>query len=320
MRLVRLPSGPLSRLLGTIAIALAIVGMASPAIADRATRGAAAAKLAALVPADDARRAVVLGPSGEVYEPDGKGAWVHRLPSWTADPVVTAGRAGPTIVACGDGVVYRLAGNGWSAIRLAQHGKAIISPGRRSLAAVGRQLFALDPLSRGEPAKLALAPSPIIAIGAGTKAAVVATETGVLKLVGHALVALPGAPRHPRLISDRWAIVDRGAFDLATAKLTAWPGGLAIGAAATTTDDALVAIGATRAGLELVTLRAGALVREPLGASGTAVGVVVDRTGRAVVALADGRIALRTPAGWTLTEVTDEAPAAHPGAGPAASP
>jgi len=302
-----------------LAIALAIVGLARPAVADRAAHGAVA-KLAALVPADDARRAVVLGPSGEVYEPDGKGAWVHRRASWTADPVVTAGRAGAAIVACGDGVVYQLAGNGWSAIRLVQHGKAIISPGRRALAAVGRQLFALDPVGRGEPAKLALAPSPILAIGAGAKAAVVATEAGVLKLVGRALVALPGVPRHPRLISDRWAIVDRGAFDLAAGKLTAWPAGLAITAAATAADEALVAIGATRAGLELVTLRGGVVVRDPLGASGTAVGVAVDRAGRAVVALADGRIALRTPAGWTLTEVTDEAPVEHPGAGPAASP
>jgi len=273
-----------------------------------------------MAPADDARRSVAIGPSGEVYEPDGKGAWVHRLPGWTADPVVAAGRAGASVLAYGDGVVYRLAANGWSALRLVQRGKAIMNPGRRSLAAVGRQLFALDPLTLGEPGKLAVAPSSIVAIGAGAKAVVIATETGVFRLDGGKLTALPAAPRRPRLVSDRWAIVDRGAVDLTTNKLTAWPGGLAIGVAATTADDALVAIGAGRAGLELVTLRAGKLARDPLGLSGTAVGVVVDRAGRAAVALSDGRIAVRDPSGWTTTEVTDEVPAEHPGSPPAASP
>jgi hypothetical protein len=51
----------------------------------------------------------------------------------------------------------------------------------------------------------------------------------------------------------------------------------------------------------------------------TPVGVVVDRAGRALVALSDGRIALREPSGWSTTEVTDEAPTEHPGPPPATS-
>jgi hypothetical protein len=268
----------------------------------------------------------MIGVSGEVYEPDGKGAWVHRLPSSTADALVAARRAGGTIVALGQGVVYRLAANGWSSIRLVQHGKAILSAGARSLAAVGRQVFALDQLSQGEPTKLAVAPADIIAIGAGATSIVIATETGVYQLDGAAgaspgakLVALKAAPRRMRIVSERWAIVDRGALDLTSAVVTSWPSGLAIGVAAVAPDDALVAVGATRSGLELVTLRRGKLAREPLGISGTAVGVVVDRTGRAVVALSDGRIALRGAAGWTTTEVSDAVPAEHPGAPPATS-
>jgi hypothetical protein len=96
----------------------------------------------------------------------------------------------------------------------------------------------------------------------------------------------------------------------------AWPGDLAIGVAATAPDDALVAIGASRAGLELVTLRSGKLARDPLGVAGTAVGVVVDRAGRAVVALSDGRIALRDK-GWTTTQLQDEPAPDRPGAAPA---
>jgi hypothetical protein len=324
------------------AVAAAIAALvASPAHADQASPASpasppvpsaaapAAIQLAAVAPADDARRAIVIGRGGEVYEPDGKGRWVHRLASATAEPIVAAGLAGGAVVALGDGVIYRLAANGWSAIRLVQHGKAILSGGTRSLAAVGRQLFALDPLGRGEPTRLAQAPAAIIAIGAGsgTGGAVVATEAGMFRLTGARLVALRAAPGRARLVSDRWAIVDRGAVDLTTGKLTAWPAGLTIGAAAAGPGDALVAIGTTRAGLELVTLAAGKLARDPLGITGTAVGVVVDRAGRAVVALSDGRIAVRDRTGWTTTAVTEavtraatDAPgAAHAGPGPATS-
>jgi hypothetical protein len=325
-------------------VALVAAGIASrapavadrvPAVADRARAPAAApSRIAALAPADDARKVVVIGVGGEVYEPDGKGAWVHELPCSTAAPLVAAGRAGGAggaggasgaggaIVALGDGVIYRLAGNGWSAIRLVQHGKAVLGAGVRSLAAVGRQLFALDQLTRGEPTRIALAPANIVAIGAGARAIVIATEAGLFRLAtaGAArLVALHTVDPHVRIVSDRWAVGDHGAVDLTTAKLTGWPGGLAIGVAAAGPDEALVAIGAGRAGLELVTLRAGKLARDPLGVTGTAVGVVVDRAGRAVVALSDGRIAVRDKAGWTTTEVIDAAPSGHPGAAPATS-
>jgi hypothetical protein len=276
-------------------------------------------QLAAVVAADDVRRAIVIGRGGEVYEPDGKGAWLHRLSSSTADPVIAAGRAGDSVFALGEGVIYRLAANGWSAIRLVQHGKAILGSGERPVAAVGRQLFALDLLTRGEPTQLARAPAAIAAIGASARAIMVATETGVFRLTGGRLVAIKAAPARPRLVGDRWALVDRGAVDLTTGRLTAWPAGLAIGPAATGPGDALVAVGGGTAGLELVTLGAGKLARDPLGVTGTAVGVAVDRAGRAVVALTDGRIALRDRAGWTTTVVADDLPALHPGAAPATS-
>ena len=303
-----------------VALALCVVARAHARPDDHAGHAAPAAiQLAAVAPADDARRAIVIGRGGEVYEPDGKGAWVHRLPSSTADPVIAAGRAGDSVVALGEGVIYRLAANGWSALRLVQHGKAILGSGERSVAAVGRQLFALAPLPRGEPTLLAQAPAAIVAIGASARGIVVATETGVFRLTGGRLAAIKAAPPRPRLVGDRWAIVDRGAVDLTTARLTAWPADLAIGPAATGPGDALVAVVAGKAGLELVTLGAGKLARDPLGITGTAVGVVVDRAGRAMVALSDGQIAVRDKAGWTTTVVADAPPAEHPGAAPATS-
>jgi hypothetical protein len=60
-------------------------------------------------------------------------------------------------------------------------------------------------------------------------------------------------------------------------------------------------------------------VRDPLGITGSAVGVVVDRAGRAAVALIDGRIALRDKAGWTIIQVTEETPPERPGPPPAPS-
>lgn len=297
---------------------------------------AAPATLVALVPGsggatDDARKAIAIGPGGDVYEPDGKGAWVHRAPVATADPLTAAGRAGDAVVALGDGVVYRLADNGWSAMRLVQHGKAVLGTGPRALAAVGRQVFALDAMTAGEPTKLVTAPGNVVALAAG-KAAIVVTDAAAFRVelappapAGKParpakLVAVTGVPRGVRWVSDRWVIVDRGALEMPAARLTRWPGGLAIGVAAVAADDALVAVATTHAGLELVTVRAGAATHEPItgvAAGAAAVGVVVDRAGRAAVALADGRIAVRDKAAWTIAQVTDEAPAAHPGAGPA---
>jgi len=305
---------------GALVIAVAACAAAAPASA----RGDAgpmpvAASIAALAPADDARRAVLIGRDGEVYEPDGKGAWIHRLPSSTAEPIVAAGRVGGAVVAVGHGVIYRLAANGWSAIRLVQHGKAVLGEGARALAAVGRQLFALDPLTRGEPTRLVQAPANILSIGAGPTAIAVATEAGMFRVAGGKLIALKPALPHPRLLSDRWALVDHGAVDLTTGKLTPWPAGLAISAAAVAPGDTLVAVGAGTAGLELVTLGAGKLAREPLRLTGTAVGVIADRAGRAVVALSDGRIAVRDRTGWTVTRVTDAPAGDHPGSAPAIS-
>jgi hypothetical protein len=328
-----------------VAACLAIAARAASPV--RAEPAAGGVRLAALAPADDARRAIAIGAGGEVFEPDGKGAWVHRRAIATADRLTAAGRAAPggAVVAIGDGVVYRLASNGWSAIRLVQRGKAILGSGARSLAAVGRQLFALDTLTRGEPTKLALAPAGIVAIGSGARGTVITTDAGAWRFDGKNLVALQ-APTRMRLVSDRWAIVDRGALDLSTVpaivpattiatpkaakaasrpaskappSITPWPGGLAVGVASVAPDGALIAIGAGRTGLELLTVRGGKLARDPLGITGNAVGVVVDRAGRAAVALLDGRIALRDKAGWTTTEVTEEAPGERPGPPPAPS-
>ena len=292
---------------------------------------ARAGELAALAPpsGDDARKAVAIGPSGEVYEPDGKGAWVRRQRITTADKLAVAGRAGGAIVAGGDGVVYRLAANGWTALRLAQTGKAVLSSGA-AVAAVGRQLYALDKSNGGELVKLALAPATVLAIGAGKQLAI-ATERGLFRVAGTKLTKIPGAPRRvDALVGDAWALLDHGALELATKKVTRWPAGLSISVAVTGPTNSLVAVGTSRGKLELVTLRAGKLEREPIAVSpaAKAVGVAVDKMGRAVVALRDGRLVVRqavaggaaAPGNWTVSTVSESLPPAHPGSPPAKGP
>ena len=296
---------------------------------------AAALQLAALAPApspaDDARRAVAIGPSGEVYEPDGKGAWVRRQRLTTATSISLAARAGGAVLALGDGVVYRLAPNGWSALRLAQKDKAKLSAGWSAVAAVGRQLLALDRMAGGEPAKLGAAAGEVLLLGSG-KSVVVATDRGLFRLTGAKLAPL-AAPRRARmLVGDQWAIVDGGAVDLRTGRITAWPAGAAVDLAAAAPDDGLIAVARAAGKLELLSVRAGKLERAPievaavapapapaLVASLTPIGVAADRAGRAVVAFRDGRIAVRDGATWTTVAVTEQLPPAHPGAPPAPS-
>lgn len=286
---------------------------------------AAAPALVALAPADDARKAIAIGPAGQVYEPDGKGAWIRKSAVTTADRIALVGRASGAVVALGEGVVYRLAPNGWSAFRLAQKGKAVMSGGSRTVAAVGRQVFALDRVAGGEPVKLALSPVPILAIGSGPKAIVIATEKGLMRSEGGPFTPIK-AKKLPRrvdkLVSDRWALVDRGPVDLKTGLTIPWPAGVNVVIAAPGPDDGLVAVSSTRTGLELVTVKGKKITREPIAGTGSAaaVGVVVDKFGHAVIALRDGRLAVRDKGTWMVGSITEALPAPKPGVGPANSP
>jgi hypothetical protein len=303
-------------------LVLAIAALYATPAAAQGSPQPAGVQIAALAPAptptDDARRAVAIGPAGEVYEPDGKGAWVRRQRMTTAGKISSAARAGGGIVAFGEGVVYRLALNGWSAIRLAQREKAKLAVGWTAVAAVGRQVLALDRLAGGEPAKLGTAAGEILMVGSGT-ATVVATDRGLFRIDGAKVVPIPAPKRAKLLVGDRWAVVDGGAVDLRSGKTTAWPAGAAIEVVDVGPEERLVAVARTGGKLELVVVRAGKLERVPVDATGTPVGVAVDRGGRAVVAFNDGRLAVRDGAVWTTVTVREELPTPRPGPPPAAS-
>jgi len=306
-----------------------VLGAATTSHAERDAPGLPGLQLAGLAPApgDDARTSIALGPAGQVFEPDGAGGWLRKQPITTSDRLSVIGRAGGQIVALGDGVAFRLAPNGWTAIRIIMKGKVVISAGPRSVAAIGRQLYALDRAAFGEPTKLALAPSAVLAIGSGTKGTVIAIDRGLFRVEGSRMTAIKRVPRRvDQLVSDRWALVSNGAVDLKSGVTTPWPSGLTIATAASGPNEGLVAVGVTTTGgarrLELVTLVGKKLVREPLpdGVTGSAVGVALDSSGRAVIALRDGRLAVRERGAWNVVSVREALPASQAGAPPATSP
>ena len=306
------------------AFAVALLGSTQAARADRTPPGPPNLQLAALAPppGDDARKAVALGPIGQVFEPDGSGGWVRDRAISIADRISITGRAGGQVVALGDGVMFRLAPNGWTAIRIIAKGTAVMSSGPRAVAAIGRQLYAIDRAAAGEPTKLALAPSPVLAIGAGTSI-VIALDRGLFRVEGARVTAIKRVPRRvERLVSDRWALLERAALDLRSARSTPWPEGVKIATAASGPKDSLIAVGSSRGALELITLTGTKLVRDPLPAeiTGSPVGVASDSSGHAVIAMRDGRLAVRDRGVWTVVTIREALPASHAGAPPATSP
>ena len=44
--------------------------------------------LVAIAPARDARQAIAIGPAGQIYEPDGKGAWIRTKAGGVSPPAL----------------------------------------------------------------------------------------------------------------------------------------------------------------------------------------------------------------------------------------
>ncbi|CAN5405798.1 hypothetical protein BH11MYX1_BH11MYX1_20810 [soil metagenome] len=274
----------------------------------------------------DVRDTVLLGPNGQVYEPDGNGAWIRHHTGGIADDVVRASRAGGrVIVGVESGPPYAYApgktGDGaWHMVVLGLHAKAIVGHGPRATAAFGRQVFGLE---TGTPVRLTDAPAPVLTLAASRKSVVIVTDQGLARLVGQRWKSIAIAPAQvTALLDDRWALVDRGLLDLRAGKVTAWPTGFRPSAVFAVDNDLVVAAGTQGANLVLVTLKAGKLDHELIGVRlATVVALAADRAGRVVVAARDGQLAVRDKQdAWTATAVRDELPAGRPGSPPAVQP
>jgi hypothetical protein len=308
--------------------------------------------IAALAPGpkgSDAREAVALGPHGEAYEPDGKGAWVRRHAGGLAGDVVRATRAGDFVIAGTDGgppFAFRggkVAAHGegdaigaWNMIVLGLHAKAIVGRGPRATAAFGKLVFGLE---TGKPVQLAEAPGVVTALAASDKAVVIETDKGLARLEVKGAAAkwkpIANAPANVlALLDDRWALVDRGLLDLRTQRVTPWPAGFRVASAVAVDNGLVIAAGLRGATTELVTVKGAAVTREPIAPAVSAapnaarfgtgvaaiVSVVADKAGRVVVAAKDGQLAVRDKGGaWTRGEVTSAFPADRAGSPPAQS-
>jgi hypothetical protein len=271
-----------------------------------ALSGTAAADdaLVALVPGKPGARhhatPLAIGPHGEVYAPDAAGHWIRTEPVSTATAITGAVRGDDAVYAGGDGTVYRLADNGWTAVRVVQHGAAILARGAggHPIAAVDKQLLSLDTLAAGEPVKLAVAAEPITAAAFGAAGPVIATAAGLAQLRGKRFTPIR-APHGAVLVSDRWAVAHDGAIALATGTVTPWPDGFELEIAAAIPGGGLVVVGMRADGPPprtrvIAELRGRRWKLVPLAADDAAarhpVGVTIDAAGRFVVAFANGDV------------------------------
>jgi hypothetical protein len=282
-------------------------------------------RIAAVAPAADARQAMVIGPLGQLYEPDGHGAWTRTHAGGTSSEIVTA-TAGATVIAgARDAPPYKLVAGAWSVVVLGLKAKAIVGAGPRATAASGRHVFTLDAAA---PLEQPLAPAEVTAIAASATGIAIATAAGLFRLEGRAWKPIANAPAGAALLTERWARAGDAVFDLRAGRPVT-PGDLHVVAAAVLADGALLAVGTTTAGanLRLLSLRGGKASREdtPLDRVAPVVAIVGDHAGRVVVAVRDGRLAIRepgagaNPATWSVTEVREAPPTPRQGPGPAIS-
>ena len=302
-------------LVGVVIVAAARAAGAAPAIA-------------AIAAASHARGAMIVGPSGQVYDPDGRGSWVRHRAGGVGDAVGVAVIAGDTVIAgaadasASHGPPFQWQGGAWHVIPLALRAHAVVGRGTRAAAAVNRAVWTLD----GVPKQLADAPAAVTMVGASAAGIAVATARGVFRLDGKQWTVVDHAPAVVALLDDRWAQTAGGVFDLRAGKPIAWPSGFpAAAAVAVDRDGDVVAAGVDGRGVAVVVVANGhaTLDRMPdsavSGPIGTVVGVATDRDGVVVVAVADGRVAIRDGGRWSATAVRDELPAPRAGAPPATS-
>lgn len=295
-----------------------VAGLASEAAADDRLAAVAAS------PADDARRAVLVGPGGQVYEPDGKGAWARTHAGGTGDAITTAVPAGGGMLIAGvaDGAnahapPYRWSAGQWSARHLVLKTRAVVARGSRPVAAAGKQVWTLD---RGVEAKLPDAPGAVSEIGAGEQGIAIVTDKGAFRLDGKSWRALADVPRGAELASERWAWSTAGATDLKSGKTLPWPTRVTVTTAAPAPGDSLVAAGVAASMVDVVVVKGGKLDHDSTPAPGpdaVVAGVTMDGAGRIVVALRDGHVLVREGGTWVTTEVRDAVPAPMTGSPPA---
>ena len=285
--------------------------------------------------ADDVRAAVLIGPTGEVYQPGAPGTWTRRSGGGVAADVVGASAGlGELFVAGASTPLYRRRDGVWQAMRLGQRGAIVLGAGPLPAVAVGRHVFVQ---TRTGWTRVGQAPLPVTALWAAPERDVVVAAGGVLwRLRGGSWQRLV-KPAAPSAIvgtgawasgvggTGPWALAGASAYDLARGRaVTArTPGAIA---AATATRDAvwlLIVSGAGPMVLERHGLAPGAAAEPPLAtplpADASLAAMLVDASGRVLLATRAGAVHLWADGAWTRPALVDELPAPRRGAAPARS-
>ena len=291
-----------------IARALAIVAIAS------GVASADAPKLVAVV-ADpgDVGAAILVGPGGQVYAPDGAGGWARASAGGIAGGATAAVRAGGDVMAAGN-ALYVWKDGAWNVAPLPIKGAPLLGVGPAASAAIGTAIVV-----RGAKGwtRVPDAPSAPTALWAASETQVIVVAGGVAwRLRGKAFVrggAATALAPGPRPL----ALAGASVMDL-SANRPIKAGGEVIAAAAGGRDVWILA----RASGGLAIERHAAKRTDTTPAPGTAAWTWIwaDAKGKAAIAAPTGELAILDGGAWREIALQIALPAARAGAGPARSP
>ena len=167
----------MKRLLAAVALAGAALALPGGAIAE---------PLAAVALAPDPLASTLVGPSGQVWQPDGKGGWTRGGPGGVAADVGGAVVAAQLVVVGKATPAYRLDPDGWRALRLGERGKTVMGVGPHPAFAIGRNVFVWKAKAW---VRVGTAPAGVVALWASSDSKLyVAGADRVWRLAGKRLV------------------------------------------------------------------------------------------------------------------------------------